>query len=162
MTGFWPDYMEFFMTRFRAEYGIDIVLERVWQTGTAGTEMVLNGTVHMTEPYYIYETLYKDLPKKWSHEFSCVVMGYQQNFFCTQARDGLHCCGAHMRLSACGLPREHGANQWHQTNNKTTIEQQCCFWSPVNNKCCTQPSGNFPAGRRRCACRGSLAALKTR
>jgi hypothetical protein len=32
---------------------------------------VLNGTVHMTEPYYIYESLYMDLPKKWSHEFSC-------------------------------------------------------------------------------------------
>ncbi|CAE8623164.1 unnamed protein product [Polarella glacialis] len=117
MTGFWPDYMGFFMGRFRAEYGSDIVLERVWQTGTAGTEMVLNGTVHMTEPYYIYESLYKDQPKKWSHEFSCVVMGYQQNFFALKPAMDFTAAGptCDYQLAACqGNTAQISAARSHQ------------------------------------------------
>jgi len=83
-TGFWPDYMDMWMAHFKAAYGDDIVLERVWMT-SGGTELLLNGTIHMTEPYYIYENLWSDQVKKWSHEFSCVVMGYEQNFFAQKA-----------------------------------------------------------------------------
>jgi len=72
------------MAHFKAAYGDDIVLERVWMT-SGGTELLLNGTIHMTEPYYIYENLWSDQVKKWSHEFSCVVMGYEQNFFAQKA-----------------------------------------------------------------------------
>eukprot|EP00401_Gymnodinium_catenatum_P000505 CAMPEP_0117554824 /NCGR_PEP_ID=MMETSP0784-20121206/50954_1 /TAXON_ID=39447 /ORGANISM="" /LENGTH=477 /DNA_ID=CAMNT_0005352003 /DNA_START=69 /DNA_END=1498 /DNA_ORIENTATION=- len=79
-VGFWPDYMNFWMAHFQEAYGSDIVLERVWMKA-GGTEMVLNGSIHMTEPYYIYENLWDDRVKKWSHEFSCVVMGYEQQFF---------------------------------------------------------------------------------
>ena len=80
-TGFWPDYMDYFMKHFRAEYGSDIKLERVWMDNNMGTEMVLAGIVHMTEPYYIYEglSLGKE-PKKWSHDFSAIIMGYEQQF----------------------------------------------------------------------------------
>ncbi|CAE8589363.1 unnamed protein product [Polarella glacialis] len=116
-TGFWPDYMNFFMARFRAEYGSDIVLERVWQTGNAGTEMVLNGTVHMTEPYYIYEGLYMDRPKKWSHEFSCVVMGYQQNFFALKPVMDFTAAGptCDYQLAACtGHTAQISAARGHQ------------------------------------------------
>eukprot|EP00930_Biecheleria_cincta_P084070 TRINITY_DN73567_c0_g1_i1.p1 TRINITY_DN73567_c0_g1~~TRINITY_DN73567_c0_g1_i1.p1 ORF type:complete len:645 (-),score=92.35 TRINITY_DN73567_c0_g1_i1:468-2402(-) len=83
-TGFWPDYMDMWMAHFKAAYGNDIVLERVWMT-SGGTQMVLNGTIHMTEPYYVYENLWTDRPKKWSHEFSCVVLGYEQQFFAQKA-----------------------------------------------------------------------------
>jgi len=83
-TGFWPDYLDMWMAHFKAAYGNDIILERVWMT-SGGTQMVLNGTIHMTEPYYIYENLWKDRVKKWSHEFSCVVMGYEQQFFAQKA-----------------------------------------------------------------------------
>jgi len=83
-TGFWPDYMESWMAHFKAAYGNDIVLERVWMT-SGGTDLVLNGTIHMTEPYYIYENLWDDRPKKQNHEFSCVVMGYEQQFFAQKA-----------------------------------------------------------------------------
>ncbi|CAE8607458.1 unnamed protein product [Polarella glacialis] len=38
-----------FMAKFRAKYGNDIQLERVWRKA-GGTDMVLNGTIHMTEP----------------------------------------------------------------------------------------------------------------
>ena len=80
-TGFWPDYVHFFMEQIHAQYGSDIQLERVWMTGEDGTNMVLNGTIHMTEPYYIYESVEFDLPKKWQFEFSCIVMGYEQTYF---------------------------------------------------------------------------------
>eukprot|EP00929_Paragymnodinium_shiwhaense_P067940 TRINITY_DN3414_c0_g1_i1.p1 TRINITY_DN3414_c0_g1~~TRINITY_DN3414_c0_g1_i1.p1 ORF type:complete len:647 (+),score=121.28 TRINITY_DN3414_c0_g1_i1:77-2017(+) len=83
-TGFWPDYMEAFMGHFRKEYGADIQLERVWMKA-GGTDMVLNGSIHMTEPYYIYENLFQDRLKKWSHSFSCVVLGYEQQFFAKPA-----------------------------------------------------------------------------
>lgn len=83
-TGFWPTYMDLWMGHFRKAYGDDIVLERVWMKA-GGTEMVLNGTIHMTEPYYIYENLYNDRVKKWSHEFSCIIMGYEQQFFALKA-----------------------------------------------------------------------------
>merc|ERR1719356_630880 len=46
-----------------------------------GTDSVLNGTIHMTEPYYIYENLWDDRLKKWSHQFGCLVMAYEQQFF---------------------------------------------------------------------------------
>jgi len=72
-TGFWPIYMNFFMKHFQAAYGSDIVLERVWMKA-GGTDSVLNGTIHMTEPYYIYENLHANRLKKWSHEFGCVVL----------------------------------------------------------------------------------------
>ena len=87
-TGFWPDYVDYFMKHFREEYGSDIKLERVWMDNDMGTEMVLAGIVHMTEPYYIYEglALGKE-PRKWSHDFSAIIMGYEQQFmtlkFCT-------------------------------------------------------------------------------
>jgi len=80
-TGFWPDYMRSFMKHFKAAYGEDIELERVWHKTAAGTEAVLSGDIHMTEPYYIYENLWNDRVKKWSFEFSCIVCGYDQKFF---------------------------------------------------------------------------------
>lgn len=83
MTGFWPDYMDYFMAQFRGAYGSDIQLERVWMTA-GGTDKILDGSIHMTEPYYIYENLFNDRVKKWSHTFSCVVVGYEQNFFAKQ------------------------------------------------------------------------------
>eukprot|EP00747_Dinoflagellata_sp_TGD_P187095 gnl/TRDRNA2_/TRDRNA2_44577_c0_seq1.p1 gnl/TRDRNA2_/TRDRNA2_44577_c0~~gnl/TRDRNA2_/TRDRNA2_44577_c0_seq1.p1 ORF type:complete len:598 (-),score=140.32 gnl/TRDRNA2_/TRDRNA2_44577_c0_seq1:323-1879(-) len=83
-TGFWPDYMDKFMHHFRQAYGSDIQLERVWMKA-GGTEKVLDGSIHMTEPYYIYENLWKDRVKKWNFQFSCVVMGYEQQFFAKRA-----------------------------------------------------------------------------
>ena len=73
--------MRYFMGHFRNEYGQDIELERVWMRGNGDTEMVLNGTIHMTEPYYIYEAIEFDTPKKWILDFSCIVMGYEQSYF---------------------------------------------------------------------------------
>ncbi|CAE8723365.1 unnamed protein product [Polarella glacialis] len=69
-----------FMAEFRAAYGNDIQLERVWMTA-GGTDMVLNGSIYMTEPYYIYESLHDGALEKWSHKFSCIVVGYEQQFF---------------------------------------------------------------------------------
>lgn len=83
-TGFWPDYLDMWMAHFKDAYGSDIVLERVWMKA-GGTQLVLNGTIHMTEPYYIYENHWEGQLKKWSHEFSCVVMGYEQQFFAQKA-----------------------------------------------------------------------------
>jgi len=101
-TGFWPDYMDFWMSHFKAAYGNDIVLERVWMK-EGGTEKIQDGSIHMTEPYYIYENLWKDRPKKWSHEFSCVVMGYEQNFFARRAILDFSSAGAtcEQQLEAC-------------------------------------------------------------
>jgi len=101
-TGFWPNYMEFWMSHFRAAYGNDIILERVWMT-SGGTEKVQDGSIHMTEPYYVYENLWKDRPKKWSHEFSCVVMGYEQNFFARRELLDFSAAGAtcELQLEAC-------------------------------------------------------------
>jgi len=98
-TGFWPDYVRAFMVKFRAAYGQDIQLERVWMKG--GTALVLNGSIHMTEPYYIYENLYNNRVKKWSHDFSCVVMGYEQSFFSKKPAlsfDGATC---ELQLEGC-------------------------------------------------------------
>jgi len=100
-TGFWPEYMNFFMKHFRDAYGNDIELERVWMK-TGGTDLVLDGSIHMTEPYYIYENLHLDRPKKWNHEFSCIVVGYEQQFFA----EGLFNVAAHgstcdEQLAAC-------------------------------------------------------------
>jgi len=78
--GFWPDYMTYFMKHFRQAYGDDIELERVWMKA-GGSEAVLDGSIHMTEPYYIYENLYNGRVKKWSFQFSCIIMGYEQQFF---------------------------------------------------------------------------------
>ena len=69
------------MQQFQSQYGDDIKLERVWMISDEGTNMVLNGSIHMTEPYYIYETVAFDEPKKWQFEFSCIVMGYEQTYF---------------------------------------------------------------------------------
>jgi len=90
-TGFWPDYMDYFMEHFRAEYG-EIELERVWMKA-GGTDKVLSGEIHMTEPYYIYENMYNDRLKKWSHEFSCVVLGYEQQFFALKAQTDFKSAG---------------------------------------------------------------------
>ena len=35
----------------------------------------------MTEPHYIYEAVEFEKPKKWSFDFSCIVMGYEQTYF---------------------------------------------------------------------------------
>jgi len=84
-TGFWPDYMRAIKTHLATAYREagkdDITIERVWRTDAAGTEMVLNGTIHATEPYYIYENFFGDKLKKWQFDFSCVVLGYEQQFF---------------------------------------------------------------------------------
>ena len=79
-TGFWPDYMRYFMGHFRNEYGQDIELERVWMKEN-GSNLILNGNIHMSEPYYIYEAIEFDTPKKWIFDFSCIVMGYEQTYF---------------------------------------------------------------------------------
>ena len=57
------------------------MLERVWMLGEGGSNMVLNGSIHMTEPYYIYEAVAFEKPTKWSFDFSCIVMGYEQTYF---------------------------------------------------------------------------------
>ena len=80
-TGFWPDYVQYFLGQFQKEYGYDIKLERVWMNSDEGSHMVLNGTIHMTEPYYIYDAIEFDKPKKWMFDFSCIVMGYEQTYF---------------------------------------------------------------------------------
>ena len=80
-TGFWPDYVKYFLGQFQKAYGEDIALERVWMKSEDGTNMVLNGTIHMTEPYFIYEAIEFETPKKWSFDFSCIVMGYEQTYF---------------------------------------------------------------------------------
>jgi hypothetical protein len=111
-TGFWPDYMNMFMKHFQKAYGSDIILERVWMKA-GGTEMVLNGTIHMTEPYYIYENLYAERLKKWSHEFGCIVLGYEQQFFAKKPVYSIvsdvaeNTCST--RLEACKVKR--GATQ---------------------------------------------------
>merc|ERR1719183_2368602 len=89
------------MRYFRAAYGNDIALERVWMTA-GGTDMLLNGSIHMTEPYYIYENLWNDRLKKWSHEFSCIVMGYEQQFF-AEGRTDFSTVGSScdLQLAAC-------------------------------------------------------------
>ena len=69
------------MEQFQSQYGDDIKLKRVWVKGDEGTNMVLNGSIHMTEPYYIAESVAFEKPKKWLFEFSCIVMGYQQKYF---------------------------------------------------------------------------------
>ena len=79
-TGFWPDYMRYFMGHFRNEYGQDIELERVWIKEN-GSNLILNGNIHMSEPYYIYEAIEFNKPKKWIFDFSCIVMGYEQSYF---------------------------------------------------------------------------------
>jgi len=101
-TGFWPDYMDSWMGHFREAYGSDIILERVWMTA-GGTDNVLNGTIHMTEPYYIYENLYNDRLKKWSHAFSCIVMGYEQQFFAMKAKTDWSSGGdtCELQVAAC-------------------------------------------------------------
>ena len=82
-TGFWPDYVKYFLGQFQKAYGEDIALERVWIKSEDGTgiNMVLNGTIHMTEPYFIYEAIEFETPKKWFFDFSCIVMGYEQTYF---------------------------------------------------------------------------------
>merc|ERR1712176_1436575 len=89
---------------FREAYGDDIVLECVWMKA-GGTDSVLNGTIHMTEPYYIYENLWNDRLKKWSHEFSCVVLGYEQQFFTRRAQLDFSDAGAtcEEQLAACTM-----------------------------------------------------------
>ena len=68
------------MGHFRNEYGDDIKLERVWIRENS-TDAILDGTVHMSEPYYIYEAIAYDSPIKWILDFSCIVMGYEQSYF---------------------------------------------------------------------------------
>ena len=51
------------MGHFRNEYGQDIELERVWMKEN-GSNLILNGNIHMSEPYYIYEAIEFDTPKK--------------------------------------------------------------------------------------------------
>lgn len=113
-TGFWPDYMSAWIAHFKAAYGNDIVLERVWMTGDESTRMLLNGSVHMTEAYYVYESLWQQRPKKWSHDFSCVVMGYEQHFFARKAVLDFSAVGPScgVQLAACenGLARISAAH----------------------------------------------------
>jgi len=80
-TGFWPDYVKYFLGQFQKAYGEDITLERVWMKSEDGTNMLLNGTIHMTEPYFIYEAIEFETPQKWFLDFSCIVMGYEQTYF---------------------------------------------------------------------------------
>ena len=40
-TGFWPDYLNYFLGQFQKAYGEDIALERVWMKSEDGTNMVL-------------------------------------------------------------------------------------------------------------------------
>ena len=68
------------MGHFRNEYGQDIELERVWIKEN-GSDLILNGNIHMSEPYYIYEAIEFNKPKKWIFDFSCIVMGYEQSYF---------------------------------------------------------------------------------
>jgi hypothetical protein len=107
-TGFWPHYMELFMGHFRAEYGDDIELERVWSRPSSNTSLVMSGEVHMTEPYYIAENLYDGTGqlKKWSHAFSCIVMGYEQQFFTMKAQVDFSDAGSscELQLAEC----DHG------------------------------------------------------
>jgi len=94
--------MNSWMGHFRTAYGQDIALERVWMK-SGGTEMVLNGSIHMTEPYYIYENLYQGRLKKWSHQFSCIVLGYEQQFFTKRAETDFSSVGTtcELQLAAC-------------------------------------------------------------
>lgn len=116
-TGFWPHYMNSFMTQFRAAYGNDIELERVWHSPSSDTSLVMSGEVHMTEPYYIYENLYDGTGemKKWSHSFSCIVMGYEQQFFGRKAVTDFTSAGSScdQQLAACNFVEvSHGGIQW--------------------------------------------------
>jgi len=116
-TGFWPHYMDSFMGYFRAAYGDDITLERVWVRPSSNTAKVMSGEVHMTEPYYIYENLYDgtDQLKKWSHAFSCIVMGYEQQFFTLKAETDFSSAGSscEMQLAACEFGEvTNGAFHW--------------------------------------------------
>lgn len=87
-TGFWPDYVQYFLGQIQKEYGDDISLERVWMKGEEGTRKVLSGDVHMTEPYFIYEGLsFDNVPRKWTFEFSSIVMGYQQQYLTKKHND---------------------------------------------------------------------------
>jgi hypothetical protein len=114
MTGFWPTYMNLFMGHFREAYGQDIQLERVWSKPSSNTAMIMDGTVHMTEPYYIGENLYDGTGqlKKWSHEFSCFVMGYEQQFFTTQVQTDFSSVGTSCteQLNACQFGEVSDAN----------------------------------------------------
>ena len=71
---------EIFHGTFPNEYGQGIELERVWMKEN-GSNLILNGNIHMSEPYYIYEAIEFDTPKKWIFDFSCIVMGYEQTYF---------------------------------------------------------------------------------
>jgi hypothetical protein len=117
-TGFWPDYMRYFMAHFKEAYGNDIELERVWYSSGGSTAALLEGTIHMTEPYYIYESLWEARPKKWSHEFSCIVSGYEQQFFAKGSAElkGETC---EERLEECNKDSDSGA-----LASSTTVQDQ--------------------------------------
>ena len=91
-TGFWPDYVGYFLGQLQKEYKREITLERIWMKGEEAGKMIANGSVHMTEPYFIYEGLsFENCPRKWSFEFSCIVMGYQQQYLTLKQEDSKIC-----------------------------------------------------------------------
>jgi hypothetical protein len=79
-TGFWPEYTESLLFEFKAEYGADIELERVW-CGWTCTQALLAGAVHMTGPYFLADGFTNDRARSKELAMSCTTMGGHNTFF---------------------------------------------------------------------------------
>jgi len=85
-TGFWPEYMNAIANAMSSHYGQTITVQRVYYDNSdLVNKAVANGTVHMSEPYYVASGFHDSKPRIEALDMSCVTIATASAFSSTKA-----------------------------------------------------------------------------